>query len=314
MSANQNKIISCFEGLIAIDGTCGEDSPSSGIFLKKLGVTRSELSQYLTKEYSTPDLLFKDKLDTAILNICNAVHNYFSPRYKAFSILENRRAGIFQNNLQMINGETGRMKGISFRLDNRDSFLDLNIPSLSIQLNHTGEIKIKIIDLIQAIVLDTIKIDAVENEIITTQINKIIPSDRKYLNCFIGYESAGIQSNKTDLQLSNSCAGCTSNIISNSYMTVRAVTIGTAEQKIDSNLVEASDTGGLSLMYSLSCNHRDWICSVSQRLALAIAYETCVGLMEHAKFQAGKEQINIRVGSDNVKDEIEERRAMYEKF
>lgn len=313
MSATGNKLLSCFEGLVAIDGTCGEASPSSGIFLKKLGVTRSELSQYLTKEYTSPDQLFKDKYDAAVLNIVNAVHSYFAPKYKAATILEGRRAGIFQNNLQQVAGVSGTMKGIAFRIDNRDSFLDLNLPSLSIQLNYTGEVAIQIIDLIQGIKIDEVKIDALPNEIITTQINKIIPSDRKFLNCFIGYDSSGITSVKTDLQLSSGCSGCDMSVITNSYLNVRAATIGVSQQKIDSNLVSAQDTGGLSLMYSLSCNHRQWICSVSNTLALAIAYETCGGLMEHAKYQGGKEQVNIRVGSENVKEEVEERRAMYER-
>lgn len=310
MSASGNKIKSCFEGLIAIDGLCGEAAPSTGIFLKKLGVTRSEMSGYLTKEYSTVDQLFQDKYDTAIDNIVNAVNTYFQPRYKAFSIIENKRAGIFQNNLKMIAGEASRMKGINFRLDNRESYLDLILPSVSLQLNYTGEIQLKMLDLIQGKLIDTIKIDVTPNDIITTQIDKIIKSEKRMLNAFIGYDAEGISANQTQLQIDGTCCG--NDVISNSFMTIRAASIGSSEQKIDQNLKSETDTGGLSLVYSFACNHHDWICSISNRLALAIAYETCVGIMEHAKYQAGKEQITIRVGTGEARDQIEERRNLYQ--
>ena len=313
MSANTNQIISCFENLIALDGTCGEENPSSGIFLKKLGVTRSELSQYLTKEYVTPDQLFLDKYEVAILNITNAVHNHFAPKYKAASILDSKRVGIFENNLKMISGQAGILKGIDFRLDNRSSFIDLNIVSISLQLNFSGEINLLFYDLIQGVQVYSKKITVVPNEIITMQIDKKFVSDRKYLNLFIGYDSTAIASNKTSLQLVGGCATCTDQSVhKNNFLTIRSTSIGIAEQKIDSNLTSETDTGGLSIVYALNCNHRDWICAVSQILALAIAYETCAGLMEHAKYQSGKEQITIRSGSGDVNIEIEERRAMYE--
>lgn len=313
MSIAETKIKECFEDLIKIDGQCGETAPTSGIFLKKLGVTRSELSQYLTKEYATADELFKDKFDTAIINICNSVHSYFAPRYKAFTILENRRAGIFQNNLELIAGTAGRMKGIAFQINNRDSFVDLQLPSFSLQVDHEGDISLQVIDLIQAKLLNTIKIPALPNEIITMAANQVIPSDRKFLNAFIGYDSTGIAANKTLLQLPGGALCCGTSEINNSYLNIRSVSIGVSEQKIDSNLKLESDTGGISLLYSLSCNHRDWICSISQRLALPIAYKTCAELMEHAKYQAGKSQFNIRTASGEVKDEIEERRSLYDR-
>lgn len=312
MSVNTATITKCFQGLIALDGQCGEAIPSSGIFTKKLGVTRSEMASYLTQEYATVDDLFKDKMEAATLGVCNKVYNLFAPRYKQFSVLENSRAGLFMNNLELIAGETGRMKGIQFTLTNRSSFLDLLLPSIALQLNHEGEINLQLIDLIQGKLINTIKVPVLPNEIISMSINEIIPSDRKYLNAFIGYDSTGISANKTLLQPIGTCCGGTS-LIENSYMRIRSASIGVSQQKIDSNIKAESDTGGLSVMYSLSCNHKDWICSISQRLALAIAYQTNAEIMEHAKYQGGKDQMNIRVGNKTSKEELEERRIIYER-
>ncbi len=47
MSIAETKIKECFEGLIAIDGQCGELAPSSGIFTKKIIFSRDiRLSRY----------------------------------------------------------------------------------------------------------------------------------------------------------------------------------------------------------------------------------------------------------------------------
>ncbi len=205
------------------------------------------------------------------------------------------------------------MKGINFKLNNRDSFVDLILPSFSLQLNYEGDIDLQLIDLIQGKILNTIKIPVKPNEIITMSANEVIPSDRKLLNAFIGYNAEGLSANKTLLQLPGGALCCGSSEINNSYLNIRSCSIGIEDQKIDSNLKLESDTGGLSVLYSLSCNHRDWVCSIAPRLALPIAYKTCAELMEHAKYQAGKSQFNIRTASGEVKDEIEERRSLYDK-
>lgn len=295
--------------MVSIDGQCGEAAPTSGVFLRQLGVTRSEMSKYLTQEYRNADELFLDKYAAAVLNTETLVHNYFTPRYKAFTILENRRAGIFQNNLELITGEAGRYKGLHFKYDNRNSFMDLGLSNFAMQVNHTGTIDLLLIDLLQARILKTVQIKVSPNEIVETSANEFIPSDRKFLNAFLCYDASGIQANKTLIQVGQNC--CNNGAVTSGYLTVRPASLDKTAQKIDSNLRSETDTGGLSVLYSLSCNHRNWICSISGRLALSIAYATCAEIMEHAIYQAGKEQVNIRVGSGDAVEELEKRRAIY---
>lgn len=299
----------CFDGLLAIDGQCGEPAPSSGIFLRQLGLTRSEMSAYLTAEYRDAGQLFADKFAAAVLNTETLVHNYFTPRYKAFTILENRRVGIFQNNLQMIAGEAGRYKGLHFKYDNRNSFMDLGFSSFAMQLNHEGVIDLLLIDLLQGRVLKTIPVSVFPNEIVELPVSEVVASDRKLLNTFLCYDAGGIEANKTLIQVGQNC--CSGGAIVSGYLTIRPASMDKSVQKIDQNLRAEQDTGGLSVLYSLSCNHRNWICSIAGRLALSIAYATCAEIIEHAIYQAGKEQINIRVGSGDAVEELEKRRAIY---
>jgi len=310
MSASSSLLKTCFKSLVAIDGQCGESSPTSGIYLRKLGVSRSEIESYLTSEYRTAEDIYNDCYDSALQDIVAGVNNHFSPRYKAMSVLENQRIGIFQNNLEQIAGSVGMLKGVQFRMNNRESFLDLYVPQVSIQVNFSGEITFYLYDLIQGIQISSFKIPVEPNEIRTEAVALTVPSDRKYLNAFLGYECEGISSNRTLSAPGASCCGKWE--LNNRYLTVRPALMAIADQKIDANIKPAQETGGVSILYSLSCNHRDWICTIANRLALPLAYCTAAKIMEHAIFSASKVQINIRTGSQMSKEDLEERRLMYE--
>ena len=111
---------------------------------------------------------------------------------------------------------------------------------------------------------------------------------------FIGYDSTGIDSVKTLLGTPSGCRGCDSHAITYDNLHIRPATIGTGDQLIDDSLEFTTDTGGLSILFNLSCNHQLWICSIAPRLALGIAYQTAAEIMAHALYSASKEQANIR--------------------
>src|SRR6185369_7861854 len=88
------------------------------------------------------------------------------PKFKASSLLDDSRIGHFNDNLKMIAGD-GNLKGINIDLCNSESFLNLFISEMSLQVDKTGDVNILVYDLIQNKLLDTLTIACVANEVST---------------------------------------------------------------------------------------------------------------------------------------------------
>lgn len=303
-------ISNCFEHIIGLRGLCdGEDLSDSGLYMNEVGISVNELNDFLTEDYQSAESFFRYQKNFAIQIITKEIHTSLQSKYKAATLLQNQRIGFFQDNLNLVAGQAGYYKGFHVELLNCDSFLDLFLNFLSIQLHATQQVDIIIIDLIEGKIIDTLSIDTVSDEIITKWYNKIYKSSRKKLNLFVGYLSTGISSNTTIAYPSN-CSSCQGGMNQNSFLRYSAAKLNSASALILENLEGASDTGGLSINYNIACNHTDWLCSVSNIIAMPVLFKTASLIMGWGIRNSGNEQINTR-NTVNI-DKLKEREEHYE--
>lgn len=274
----------CFEHLIALRGACSDEESLYSIWVNDLGIDMNFISQVITKDYTDPADFFNRKKNFAIKTVANQIHNFLKPKYKASTVIQNFRVGHFQENLKLIAG-TGTLKGIELDLCQSNSYLDVFINEIALQINSTGSVDVLVYDLTQNKLLDTITVDVqVADEITRVFVNKVYKSDKKRINLFIGYDSTGISSNTT--RLKKDCVNCSGNYykeITNPYEKIRAAQIAQSDPKIKENLDYLNETGGLSVVHSLSCNHENWLCSISNQMAFPVLYKTAYLIYDHAQ-------------------------------
>jgi hypothetical protein len=178
-------------------------------------------------------------------------------------------------------------------------------------LTTSQAVTIYVIDLIQGVIIDTLTIDSVSNEIIRKTYNKTYKSSRKKLDLFIGYDSTGIDSNNT-IPFPVTCRSCNANggWGTSSFLRYKAAKLSTGGQLIVDNLVSSDDTGGISINYNIACNHTDWLCSISNTIALPVLFKTASVIMSWGIRNSGNEQINTR-NTINI-DKLKERETAYE--
>jgi len=303
-------ISNCFDNIIGLRGLCdGADLSDSGLYANEIGISVDELNDFLTEDYPSAKDFFDRQKTFAIEVITSQIHNALQSKYRAKTVLENQRVGYFQDNLNLIAGEAGYYKGFHVELLNCDSFLDLFLNFLSIQLHSSQSVNVVVIDLIEGKIIDTLSIDSVTDEIITAWYNKKYKSSRKRLNLFIGYLSTGITSNNT-LAYSGGCSSCSNGVGKNAFLRYTSAKLLSSGALTLENLETVNDTGGLSMGYNIACNHTDWLCSISNVIALPVLYKTASNIMSFGIRNSGNEQINTR-NTINI-EKLKEREQSYE--
>lgn len=272
----------CFDHIIEVKGNCEGKTAYSGIYLDDVGIKLNELNDIVGPEYKDGEELFYEKRNFAIKSVTSSVHTFLQDGYKAKSLLESMRVGQFQDNLQEVSTEAGKLKGIYVEICNTDSFVDFFLNFIEVQFNFTGNVLLYIYDTIQNKLLDTLTVPAVAENIVQLYVNKTYKSDRKRLSLFIGYESATVPSYKTYLRNGVSCWSCDDYWYKCQYVKFSGAKISTGDDKVLRNFTRTGETFGLSLNYSINCNHEEWLCSHARALAIPIALYTAKEISDYA--------------------------------
>lgn len=293
----------CFENLVALRGTCNDAVPTSGLYFNDLGIDKNFIGQIITKDYVDESDFITRKLNFSIQTVANQIHNFLRPKYKANTVIENYRVGHHQDNLVVVPG-TGTFKGIEFDLCQSTSYLDWFSNEINLLVDFTGTINVLIYDLLTGELLDTIEVDTVANRVSRVYLNKVYKSDRKHLDLFVCYDTTGINSISTKLKKNCiNCSGGYYNEINNRFEKIRAAEITNGDPFIKSSLNYINETGGLSVVHSLSCNHENWLCSVSNTLAFPVLYHTAYLVYDHAQTAKGQRWNNETAISAEMVDE-----------
>lgn len=298
--------MACFDNFVTVEGTCDDATSQSGLTLKSIGLSVYELDEIVTNDYSNGEALGNDKIDLAIRLLENEINTHFADKIRTYSLLENARIGQTNENLSLEPGKD--LKGINVELCSRD-FVDFYLSELSLQVDVTGDIDVQVYDLYQGKLIDTLTVSAVANEIVTIYPNKTYRSNLRDLNLIFVYDASNVDSIRTTIN--NGCKRCSKNWWKpNQYLQCRAITIPSAAEKVDQNLQGVGDTGGVSLVYSINCNKRDWMCAQRDLLGTTILYRAGFELAVHALHTAPNQRTNTSVTINN--DVWEDRLAFYE--
>lgn len=305
MSYNTD-ILSCFENLVLLQG-CTEGASTSGLYSDNIDIDKDFIDEIRTRKYLSAQDFFNKKWDFALKTTVDKAKVFMQSKFRVATLLDNYRAGQFQDNLTMIAGD-GNLKGINFDLCNSDSYLDFYLSEISLQTDYTGDVDVFVYDLLQDKLLDTLTVSCVANEINTIYPQKIYKSSRKKLNLFIGYDSTGISANTTYLKKGcTTCGGSYS--MNNGYEKVSGAKIDLAIQKTKQNLTLIGETGGMSVVHSLSCNHENWMCSYANLIALPALYQYGMDVMDFALTVSPNDRVNTSVTLNA--DLIRERKNIY---
>jgi hypothetical protein len=287
----------CFDNLIAIKSLCSGVSGSSGLFIEDIGITADEAGQYINSEYQNGKLFIEDKIRFSTDIVRKTISNHFAGHITTKSLIDSQLLGHYQDSLQLKAGSAATLGGISLTLTNSNSYYNVFVNAISLQVNVTQDIDVLVYDLISGSLLDTITVSAVANEIVTKTVNKTYSSPKRKLDLIFVYDTEGISSNTTLLSTTG-CTSCNGYRYSNNYISSNAIYLEDSDTKIRSSLTTTTHTFGLSVNYSIQCSIENWLCEVANQMALPILYYTGMEIMRYALYYSNRQNSSVNIDAE----------------
>jgi len=282
----------CLEALVGLRDVC-ESIDAAGAYLDQLGISSRELRDYLTADHADIDSLFRSCRTTAAMTVAAGLQRHLRPNYRTRSLLENGRLGYHAPNLQYDPVLPGRLGGWHLSLDFPDSYLELLIPSLTVQLDTTGPVAVNLYDLQQGTLLETITVDAVADELVTVYPHWRIAAPKRPLSLLVARDISTVAGVKTTTSSRVNCGTCAAQSAKPwTGLTGRpAYTAGTF---LDGALTYMNSAAGLSLVTSVVCDREGWLCGFSRSLTLPLLYATAREIYDRALRSTYAERLNAR--------------------
>jgi hypothetical protein len=281
----------CLDGLVAYRGGCGDTVPASGLYIDDLPFLSLKNMNSVVSINNGADLMDK-QLQFAQKQIIQDIQTAFSSKIRNTTVVENEVAGFYRDDLQQQSAEAGQYKGIQVTID-QYPYLEFYLASLTLQMQASGAISVKVYDLLSNTLLDTIAVTAVAGVPTTVIVNKAYKTNRQRLNLAIVYDSTGAGCYKsylnriyTHANASYPCLTCSSgaDTYSNSYVYFRGIKISGSGHFINGNANSEDGTSGMSIAYSLRCVPDQLICNYAGILAMPLLYKWAANCLLNSEF------------------------------
>ena len=291
--------MACFDNIIGYKGGC---DAASGMLIDQL-VTTKEIESFIDADYGSASEFIDEKISFAVTNVVNEATNHFQSYYIPKTILDDKRAGFFDQDQTEIAAEA-KYKGLELELCDQDTYYELYVSSIESYFNYTGSVDVLIIDTMTGETLDTITIASVADTIVTTYVGKSYKAEKRKRRIGFVYDASSVPNYKTEL-ISAGCHACNQGRYNLSGIVQgRNISYGLATTPILANIGSESNTSGLSVRFNVSCDNESWICNYRNLLALPILYRTAELIMDYAVFNTD------RLNSQAVKKQVLEARQM----
>lgn len=294
----------CFNDIIGLRGVC--NTPTTNIFLDTIGVSKMDCDNIVTKQYETVESFVNEKVDGAIAQIANEVNSNFSRHYITNTIVDGSRLGYRQNNMDEVTASG--VAGINMRMRNNESYLKLNLTSISLFGKFAGATTINVYDLKENRIIATTSITAVSGETVTVYPNITIESPQRELDLLIGYDTTGKTTSYKTLIRNGACCG--DYFCRQQFVTSRGTQITSGTFHND-QMETLTHTAGLSVVYSIGCYHDGWLCNHLGALVTPILYKTASEIMLHGIHSSPNQRANNTQTLD--RELLRERHEYYEK-
>jgi hypothetical protein len=279
--------MSCYDNLIGIKSGCSVTETSQSLYIEDIGITCSEADSYINNEFETGQQLIEAKIAFAAKVVSKSIQNHFSSVIETRNFLTSQNLGVYQDNLQTQSLVAANLGGLNITLLNASSYLDIYVNTISLQVNTTATISVLVYNLVTGLLIDTIAVDCVANEITTKIINKTYSSNRQKLDLIFVYDVSTIASYKCQLNYEG-CGSCSGYRYANYYLAATPVIVPSASAKIRTSLTNQSHTYGMSINYTIQCSLESWLCNMSNFMALPILYKAAEEIMNYATMSSNR--------------------------
>lgn len=269
----------CLDDLVGIDDGC--TTREDKLYINDLAGFDLSIPEWLQKEQdASPITLLEGIRNKAGIFLKHEILGNLNPRVQMGSVLWNGVIGVANNNRQVKALEASKYKGVQVSTENFP-YTEIYLDQVSVfPVSPVTDLDVYVYDLTQGLLLDTFTFNVTGGQINYYRVGKTYKNKGQYLNLAIVIDSS--LTDVYDVNLTgDGCRTCTTGLKPvGIYSNGRGISILQADAKINSNLHGESHTNGVSIQYSIGCDHDYFVCSMANRFMLPMYYRFGIELMD----------------------------------
>ena len=290
----------CLDNLIALDGSCA--AGTGRVYLKSIGIHESELVQYLAQEEQDVPEMLSNIAPAATAQLQTDVMASIAGRIMPKTFIDRDRIGQPNHNREAISATASTDHGLVVDVFAPRSNIKIQISELAVWSQSTGTVTLTLRDVTDGKVLGTETISAVAGQVTRKDVDIVLQGLRRRTRVLITSDMAGWY--KCDTH--EGCGPCTGGVYSHGVLTAYGASIGQATTLTYSNLARSGETGGISAVVTVVCDHTAYLCEVKEALAMPLLYLQGAMLMQRGLDNV--ERMNTRTINAEV---LQDRLARY---
>jgi len=256
----------CIKSLVSLAGC---ETATTKYTINQTGLSPVQIDEFMDDSYANREDFIEAMKDLAAAKLVSDVITMISPTSKAVSTLESGKIGFIRDNNTIT---PQAFSGAIIDIHRTQEFAKVQITSLGIFADYTGDVPILIYDLVNGTLLQTVTIAATAGVPSYTDVEFEFAMKQNRTQIGIFYATAGILPFSTPAKESG-CTNCGNgyNYHNGPYMTFSGAT--SASPFIKSSTTNRTNTYGLLVNYTIACDNENWLCTVKDMLGLAYLYK-----------------------------------------
>ena len=280
----------CLTDLIGSSLNC---TPTEGrIAIGTLGITNKEITDYMSGDYASPEDFLADRIAAAELCVTTDMLTKLAPKMIGKTFLDSGRLGDFDERQELLTATANTIGGIVMDINSPQSNTTLLITRIDLWSDVGGNVTVTFTDLTDGTVLAT-QVVATTADRITGMVTDIeLSIRRKRTRILVSTTLPTYYKSAIGL---GGCSTCHGDSFKQGPVEAFGARISNTATMSYANLVRTSNTGGISLVATLACDHAAFICEHAGLLALPMAYKVAEEVIYYGI--GNRDRVNSRVNN-----------------
>lgn len=292
---------SCLDGLIGSDNGC--QTSTGKLFLGDIGIGAEFIKGLLGKEHATIGDFMAERRRLATEYVVRDVVNHLSSRLIGHAFIDHDRLGRWPDTEATVSASAGYSNGVMLEVCTPGSNTKITISAVEFYGTATGPVVVTAYDMSDGSVAGTLTIDATADAIARADWSLQVQCRRERKRLFITTDRTEFYK----ATMSKGCAKCKPDTFKHGVLNARSVRFADASKKVWANMESCANTGGLSIIASVECDHEALLCDMRPAAALPLLYRLGAEIMNSALFNFTRWGIK-----DLRREDVEARRDQFD--
>lgn len=270
--------MSCLDSLIGDDYGC-TSTTGKRLYLWDSGITEEFLNGLVTKRQATVADFMAERRRVATERVITDVVSHIRKDIIPRTFVDSARIGQWPDTEVLDSADAGYVNGIFLEVCTPASNTKINISSLQFWGETSGTVTASIYNLLDGSLITTLTATAVAGSVTTFDaVDVVVSNPRGTLRLFITTD----QDTFYRATINGNCGTCAKGTWKTGPLTAQAVRFLDTDRKTYANRTGSPNTGGLSVVASVSCDHEAFLCEMKPAMALPLMYSLAHEVMDIA--------------------------------